>query len=272
MVIQCEEPVATLECMSTDQEVGQKAARARIALLPPPGRIRLECAARGPPNLFIQIELDVHPRVVTELVEEPFGSTGCGHEFSKDRSTEDQRPTKQRIIERFLGRIANGGISVPESNDHIRINGSCHLPRISRIQRLIAFLPEPIPRLPMPRYFANGLLVLTGRTRTPPLSVSNNKASPGRTPRARRTASGTVICPFVVIFACFSKARLQIPYFSTALLTFGVNAGWMRIFRGLQAANHSKWNIFVSDLTRCGMDRFSVVFGAFPVGITAGFS
>lgn len=57
-----------------------------------------------------------------------------------------------------------------------------------------------------PRYLANGLFALTGRTFTPVLSSSNSKTSPARTPSALRMARGTVIRPFDVIFACFSNA------------------------------------------------------------------
>ena len=50
----------------------------------------------------------------------------------------------------------------------------------------------------MPRYFSNGLLGRTRRTRTRPPSLSKGSLSPGRTPRARRISWGTVICPLLV--------------------------------------------------------------------------
>ena len=59
----------------------------------------------------------------------------------------------------------------------------------------------------MPRYFSNGLLVRTGRTRTPLPSFSKSSLSPGRTPIARRISWGTVICPLLVILACFFTAN-----------------------------------------------------------------
>ena len=65
------------------------------------------------------------------------------------------------------------------------------------------FRPDGISGLPMPRYFENALLLLTGRTRTPFSSLSNSSLSPLRTPSARRTSRGTVICPLLVILACF---------------------------------------------------------------------
>src|SRR5271165_7514463 len=63
--------------------------------------------------------------------------------------------------------------------------------------------PEPIPGLPMPRYLENELLVLSARTRTFWPTLSNTRRSPVRSPRARRTSRGTVICPLLVILACF---------------------------------------------------------------------
>jgi hypothetical protein len=55
----------------------------------------------------------------------------------------------------------------------------------------------------MPRYFENTLLPLTGRTRMPLPSLSNKSLSPLRTPSTRRISRGTVICPLLVILACF---------------------------------------------------------------------
>ena len=60
----------------------------------------------------------------------------------------------------------------------------------------------------MPRYFSKGLPARTGRTRIPELSLSNSKLSPALTPKARRMSRGTVICPLLVIRACFCKASL----------------------------------------------------------------
>ncbi len=65
------------------------------------------------------------------------------------------------------------------------------------------FLPDPIPGLPIPRYLENVLLLRMGRTRIPLPSLSNNRRSPVRTPSTRRTSRGTVICPLLVILACF---------------------------------------------------------------------
>jgi hypothetical protein len=67
----------------------------------------------------------------------------------------------------------------------------------------------------MPRCFENALSLLTGRTRIPLPSLSNSSLSPLRTPSARRTSRGTVICPLLVIVACFCIGPLPIPYFTT---------------------------------------------------------
>src|SRR4029077_15957571 len=72
------------------------------------------------------------------------------------------------------------------------------------------FLPDGISELPMPRYFENALWVLTGRTRIPLASLSNSSLSPLRTPSTRRISRGTVICPLLVIVACFCIVSLRI--------------------------------------------------------------
>jgi len=65
------------------------------------------------------------------------------------------------------------------------------------------FLPDGILGLPIPLYFEKALLLLTGRTRIPFPSLSKSSLSPLLTPSARRTSRGTVICPLLVIVACF---------------------------------------------------------------------
>jgi hypothetical protein len=117
-------------------------------------------------------------------------------------------------------------VPIPESNNHIRVDSCCHRPRSSRTPRMISFLPEPIPGFPIPLNFANGLVVLTGRTRMPFLSLSNSSLSPGPTPSTRRTSRGTVIWPLLVILACLSNASpLEIPYFIIGAPYFETAAG-----------------------------------------------
>src|ERR1035437_4239786 len=104
---------------------------------------------------------------------------------------------------------------------NISINGGRHRPRNSRSHLRMLFLPDPSSGLPIPRYFENVLWLRTGRTRIPFPSLSNNRRSPTRTPRMRRTSRGTVICPLLVILACFCIAiscfltLSHFPYFSS---------------------------------------------------------
>src|SRR5713226_7387359 len=85
------------------------------------------------------------------------------------------------------------------------------------MRRTIAFLPEYLLPWPAPRYLAKGLLVRTGRTLTPRALFSNSRRSPGPTPRTRRISLGTVICPLLVIRACFFKVKL--PFLTLAQLS-----------------------------------------------------
>src|ERR1035438_5135556 len=88
----------------------------------------------------------------------------------------------------------------------------------------MAFFPDGIPGLPMPRYFSNTPWLRTGRICTPLLSVSKSNRSPSRTPSRRRTSMGTVIWPLLVILACFCMA-IPIPYFSIISLTWQNECG-----------------------------------------------
>ena len=80
------------------------------------------------------------------------------------------------------------------------------------------FLPDGISAFPIPRYLENALRLRTGRTRIPLASLSNSSLSPIRTPSTRRISRGTVICPLLVIVACFCIASLHIPYFTIVAL------------------------------------------------------
>src|SRR5207237_8907694 len=102
-------------------------------------------------------------------------------------------------------------VLVPDSNEHVAVNGGTHLPRNSRTHLTTAFLPRAMPGPPMPRYFSNGLLVRTGRTRTPPPSLSKSNLSPGCTPSALRISCGTVIWPLLVMRAAFFMIDSPIP-------------------------------------------------------------
>jgi hypothetical protein len=133
--------------------------------------------------------------------------------------------------------VCSGYRLVPKSNEDVGVNRSGHRSRSSRTHRTTAFLPQGMPRLPMPRYFSNGLLVRTGRTRTSLPSFSKSNLSPGRTPRTRRISGGTVICPLLVIRACFFKTTSysllydKTPYFMEVrnCKRSGRAARWLRV-------------------------------------------
>src|ERR1035437_5732516 len=97
---------------------------------------------------------------------------------------------------------------------NISINGGRHRPRNSRSHLRMLFLPDPISGLPIPRYFENVLWLRTGRTRIPFPSLSNNRRSPARTPKMRRSSRDTVIFHLLVIRACFCISN-PVPYFGT---------------------------------------------------------
>jgi hypothetical protein len=63
----------------------------------------------------------------------------------------------------------------PEARQTIAQGAWNHRPRSFRIQALIAFLPLPIPGLPMPRYCSKGLTARTTEMRSSSPSYSNRK-------------------------------------------------------------------------------------------------
>src|ERR1017187_1014240 len=195
--------------MGADQEVCQNAAGARVSLFPSTRSVTLEGSARCPPDRFIQGPVNADTDFLEERIQERFAAARGSHQLSEDRGSSDQGSAPQCCVQRRLGSGAKRWIPVPERHDDISVNSCRHCPRSSRTHRIIPSLPEPIPGFPIPLNFANGLLVLTGRTRTPFSSLSNSNLSPGRTPSTRRTSRGTVICPLLVILACFSNTHLR---------------------------------------------------------------
>src|ERR1035441_7461493 len=195
--------------MGADQEVCQNAAGARVSLFPATRSVTLEGSARCPPDRFIQGPVNADTGFLEERIQERFTAPRGSHQLSEDRGSSDQGSAPQCCVQRRLGSGAKRWIPIPERHDDIGVNSCRHCPRSSRTHRIIPSLPEPIPGFPIPLNFANGLLVLTGRTRTPFSSLSNSNLSPGRTPSTRRTSRGTVICPLLVILACFSNAHLR---------------------------------------------------------------
>src|SRR5713101_2424932 len=110
---------------------------------------------------------------------------------------------------------------IPKRHNDVCVDRSRHsssYPRSSRIHFWTAFLPFPIPGLPIPMYFAKGLSFRTAVTRIPFPSSSNCNRSPARTPSRRLTSRGMVICPLLVTFACFFIATFSSPISSFCLL------------------------------------------------------
>lgn len=85
--------------MCADQKVCKNTPRAWATLLPPASGIALECAARCPPDCFIQIEFNNDSSIAKESVEEGFGAPWSSHQFGKDRSAGHQTAPFERIIE-----------------------------------------------------------------------------------------------------------------------------------------------------------------------------
>jgi hypothetical protein len=83
-----------------------------------------------------------------------------------------------------------------------------HRSRIARVQRMIAFFPEPIPRLPIPDPPVLGKRTFCSyRTHSDAGLVFFKQQHVARAyPERPADATGTVIRPFDVIFACFSNA------------------------------------------------------------------
>ena len=106
-------------------------------------------------------------------------------------------------LENRLGGQTESRISIPQDDNNIGINPGRHCPRSPRSHRRIPLRPDPISGFRIPRYFEKALALRTGRTRILFPSLSNSRWSPTRTPRMRRASRGTVICPLLVILACF---------------------------------------------------------------------
>jgi len=79
-------------------------------------------------------------------------------------------------------------------------------------------LPDPISRLPIPRYFENMLWLRTGRTRIPRPSLSNNRAVPRTHAQDTPHLTGNSDLPFAGDPRLLLHCDLLFPYFSTCSL------------------------------------------------------
>ena len=147
--------------------------------------------------------VDCNGSIFEERIQEGSVRPGAASSSAKTGAAITRVPRLKAVSRAFWANELREGFLSHKAIITVRINRRCHCPRRPRNQRPIPSRPEPIPGLPIPRYLANELLVLTARTRTPCSSLTNTKRSPARTPRARRTSRGTVTCPLLVSVACF---------------------------------------------------------------------
>lgn len=222
--------------MGTDQEVRENALRASVALRPSPRRVTSEGSpavrhtdSSNAQSMLIPVSLKNESRKDSLR-------RGAAINSAKTVAVVTRVPCPSAASKADCAAELRPGSRIPESNNHIRVDSCRHRPRSSRTHRMTSFLPEPIPGFPIPLNFANGLVVLTGRT-IPFLSLSNSSLSPGPTLSKRRTSRGTVIWPLLVILACLSNASpLEIPYFIIAAPYFETAAGrWVGARNKLKA-------------------------------------
>src|SRR5208283_1670524 len=219
-IVEREQAIAALGGMSANKEVSQNTARAGRKLFSSARGVLLKSPSGRTPNHFLQIPLDDNTCVPEECIKKNLAASRCGHQLGEDRGGNRQATVSERRVQSRLCRQTESRITVPQRDDHVAVDGCCHLPRVSRSQRLIARRPDGIPGFPIPRYLANGLSILTGRTRTLSSPLSKINPSPDRTPSARRISWGTVICPLLVILACLCNwTPPRVPYSITCFLT-----------------------------------------------------
>ena len=201
-VLESQQPVSKAQGVRPNHEIREDAPWAGIRPSPTPGSVHLKGHSCGTPSCLIKRPVNSYAGLAEEAIEKSYLSSGCCHQFGENRSRHHQRSVGERLVQNGLRGRAQGGIRVPERNNHVGINGGGHRPRNSLSHRAMAFFPEPIPGFPIPRYFAKGLSSRTGRTRIASPSPSKATRSPGFTPSARRTSHGSVIWPLLVILAC----------------------------------------------------------------------
>src|SRR5438128_8964942 len=211
--------------MRPDQEIREDPPWTRPSLCFPPADVGAERPPRRAPHRFVEIPIDGNPCLPAKRIKEPFIPGGRGQQLREDRRCYHQAASSEGGIQRRTRLRIQRFVFVPQRCQDVRINRRGHRPRSSRTQRTTPFLPRAIPELPMPRYFSNGLLILTGRTRTSLPSFAKSSLSPAPTPSARRISCGTVTCPLLVIRASFFMLNLPIPYSSTLLLTSQAQIG-----------------------------------------------
>src|SRR3984957_7991615 len=204
--------------MSPYHEVCENATSTRVALLTSAFCISLKRSSGQSPYLLWQLPIDPDSCLLKKRTDERFAATRSRDQLCEHGSGSDQGPSVKCSFQGLLRRQTQCRVFVPQRNHHVCVDSGCHCPLIPRSHFVMLFLPDGISELPVPRYFENTLWLLTGRTRIPLPSLSNSSLSPLRTPSTRRISRGTVICPLLVIVACFCIVLLhfltlpQLPY------------------------------------------------------------
>src|SRR6266536_634172 len=166
VMIHGEKAESIFDRMSSDQEIGECASLAGPGLFSTTANIKLECPASRAPDGFAQIPVHCNSCFPAERIKKGRIPGRSGQKFREDRRRNDKASTPKCGVKGRTRQRVQGIILVPEGHKDVAVNRGGHRPRSSRTHCTTAFLPRPMPWLPMPRYFSKGLLVRTGRTRT----------------------------------------------------------------------------------------------------------
>ena len=199
--------------MRADEKVGEDFTRAWTAVPPSAARMGLKREPSQSPDGLVQIPVHRDSCVREKVIEKLRGSRWKRQKLRVHRSRHHHPATPRRRLQRGRHRGIGRIVRVPKRNKNVRVNRGGHRPRILRMYRRMAFLPDGTPGFPIPLNFSNRLSVRTGVTRTAAPSCSKIRLSPGRSPSARRISCGTVICPLLVIRAFLFRA----PFFISLL-------------------------------------------------------
>jgi len=124
--VQGQEAIIARGGVGSDQEVGENAARARIAMLAAAFRVTSESSAGRSPDRFVKFPIDHDSGVCKERADEIFGAPWGGDQFGKDGGGHGEISALESGFKRGASGRSHRWALVPQGDKDIRVDRGGH--------------------------------------------------------------------------------------------------------------------------------------------------
>src|SRR5690242_4842248 len=136
--------------MRSNDEVRCDTTR-QLKILPPARNVLVVGSGCFAPDALFESPVHRYAGSSQEGIDDSLVSSWNCSKLHVNGSRDNEWPLFHRGLKRALGLMVQRFIRVPQANQHVRVNRRHSSPRTSRIHRITAFFPDPMPGVPMPR-------------------------------------------------------------------------------------------------------------------------